>query len=47
MAIVTDKAGEIIETPQASEVYEKLPEPKRIIPENDKVKKWACCPRLS
>jgi hypothetical protein len=41
MAIASDEQGEILEQPQASEVYEKLEEPISGAPvESDKVRKW-------
>jgi len=38
--MTSDERGEIIEAPQASEVYERLPEPKKKGIKSDKVKKW-------
>lgn len=41
--IISAEHGEILEQPQASETFKKLPEPKKIIPEGtdfNKVKKW-------
>lgn len=38
--MTSDEHGEILETPQASEVYEKLPEPDKGKPKSEKVRLW-------